>query len=94
MATRRRDARLKKLEKMGPVLAGSIVEVKERSSFYLTDKVRGKTRTLCIPEELVAEAREWNRSHKEAKRLLGEANEIQRALLQAEIEKVRKASGR
>jgi hypothetical protein len=88
---RMRDARLKQLQKIGPLVAGSLVPVANRNVYYLTDKVKKKTRTVCVPAELVDQCREWNENHKKAKTLLEELDAIQRALLQGEIEALRAA---
>ena len=82
---RMRDARLRELGRLGPMLAGSLVVFPRHSSRYLTDKVAGKTRTLYVPLSRLAEVTVWNRHHKEARRLLAELSEIQRAMLLSEI---------
>jgi hypothetical protein len=79
-----REARLRRLRALGPVLAGSLVRFPNHNSRYLTDKVRGKTRTLYIPLDRLEEVKAWNQNHKEARRLLRELSEIQRQLLRAE----------
>jgi len=81
---RMRDHRLEKLHQIGPVLGGSLVRFAKHNSLYLTDKVKGKTRTLYIPLDRLEEVKAWNANHKEAKRLLTELSKIQRALLRAE----------
>ena len=91
---RMRDARLKRLSGIGPMLKGSLVKMPKHTSLYLTDSKKGKTRTMYIPLDRLEEAKEWNANYKEAKRLIEELCGIQRALLQAEIEKVRKARER
>lgn len=78
-------ARLKKLRRIETVLGGSLVEMPGHSSLYLTDKQDGKTRTMYIPLDHLEEAKEWNRNWKDAKRLLKEISEVQRALLREEI---------
>lgn len=82
---RMREARLRRLRAMGFVLAGSLVRFPEHTSLYLTDRVRGKTRTLYIPLNRLDEVKEWNANYKLAKRLVAELSEIQRRLLVAEI---------
>jgi hypothetical protein len=80
------QARLRRLRRIGPCLAGSLVRQPGHRSRYLTDKVRGKTRTLYIPLDLLDEVRRWNDHFKEARKLLQELTAVQRALLVAEIE--------
>ena len=82
---RMRDARLRRLRTLGPVLAGSLVRFPNHNSRYLTDKVRGKTRTLYVPLDRLEEVKGWNENQKQARRLLRELSEIQRELLRAEI---------
>jgi len=78
-------ARGKRLRQTERVLGGSLVKLPNHKSLYLTDKREGKTRTLYIPLDHLEEAKRWNANWKEARRLLKEMSEIQRALLVAEI---------
>lgn len=79
-----RETRQKRLRELGPVMAGSLVRRKDQSGYYLTDKVHGKTRTAHVSEQMYEQAKEWNSNHREAKLLLEELSEIQRALLKIE----------
>lgn len=88
---RMRETRLSQLHEIGPLIGGSLVPIANKKVNYLTDKVKGKTRTVCVPAELVETCREWNENYKKAKVLLQELDEIQRAVLQEEIEKNREA---
>jgi hypothetical protein len=83
---RMRDSILEKNRVMGPVLAGSLVKNKG-TGYVLTDKVRGKTRTMYIAEQMYEQAKVWNERHREAKRLLQELSEIQRELIRLESER-------
>ena len=87
LARRMRDARLRRLHRIGRVLCGSLVEFPGHSSRYLTDKVAGSTRTLYIPLSLLREVEVWNRNYKEARQLLRELSELQRAILRHEIKR-------
>ena len=82
---RMRQGRLRSLRSPGFVLAGSLVRFPKHQSLYLTDKVRGRTRTLYIPLARLDEVKEWNAHYKEGRRLMAELSEIQRALLCGEI---------
>jgi len=88
---RMQEARLQKLREIGPVLAGSMAKRKNQAGYYLTDKVEGKTRTMHVSERAYEDARRWNENHKEAKRLLDELSEIQRALIKAEAKEARRS---
>ena len=82
---RMRQGRLGRLRRLGFVLAGSLVRLPGRQSLYLTDKVRGKTRTLYIRLDRLDEVKRWNAEYRQGKRVLMELSEIQRALLREEI---------
>jgi len=77
---------LEKLQGMGAVLAGSLVKNKG-TGYVLTDKVRGKTRTMYISEQMYEQAKEWNEHHREAKKLLQDLSEIQRELIRLESQR-------
>ena len=85
-----RQARLARLRRAKTALAGSLVSMPGHQSLYLTDKVRGKTRTLHIPLDRLDEAKAWNREFRGLKQALQELCEIQRALLCAEIQAARR----
>ena len=82
---RMRAARIRRLRSLAEVLGGSLVRQPRHRSLYLTDKLGGKTRTLYIPLDRLEQVKRWNANYKEARRLLRELSEIQRALLRAEI---------
>lgn len=88
---RMRDERLAKLGRLGPMVAGSVVKAKDKRAWYLTDKVNQKTRTVCLTEELYEEALNWNAAHREAKRLLQELSDIQRALIALKLQAERES---
>ena len=83
---RMRDARLRQLGRLGPMIGGSLVVFPGHRSRYLTDKVAGKTRTRYIPLGRLKEVERWNRSWRKARQLLRELSELQRAILRAEVE--------
>lgn len=84
---RMRDARLRHLGRLGPMLGGSLVVFPGHSSRYLTDKVAGKTRTLYIPLGRLKEVERWNKSWRTARKLLRELSALQRAILRRENER-------
>jgi len=87
---RMRDARLKKLAEVGPLVAGSVVEQRVRCGrpgcrcargdkhvkTAITQTVAGKTRTVYVPLDLVEEVRAWAAEHKRVKQLLKEISEL------------------
>ena len=92
---KRRDALLKKLGTIKPVLGGSVVlgswkcsnhacrchKGTLHSAWHLTWKDRKKTRTLYIPVDLREEVKEWNEEYKNVKRLLDEVSELNRTII-------------
>ena len=96
---RMRDARLKKLAQVGPLLAGSIVKQRVRCGrpgcrcakdpagrhvkTVITQTVKGKTRTVYVPIDLVEEVKTWAAEHKRVKALLKEISELSWALVRS-----------
>ena len=74
----RRDARLKELATLGPLLQGSITTVgvkcgnpnckcaqgEKHTSNILTKKVNGKTKSVYVPVDMLEEAREWTQEYR------------------------------
>jgi len=96
---RRRDARLKKLAGVGPVLQGSLAEIgvrcgnsncrcahgQKHRSHILKRQVRGKTQSLYVPVDMVEEVRGWVEEHRRVKRLLKEISELNRIIIKAYV---------
>jgi len=80
----RRAARLKALGEVQPFVAGSLCRVNRRcgnpnckcgrgephQAWVLSFKVKGKTRTVHVPKELVTEVQGWVKEHRRIKALL------------------------
>lgn len=91
----RRTAKLKQLAACRPFVAASLCEVNRRCgnprcrcargqahrAHVLTWKVRGKTRTVHVPKELLGEVRTWVEEYARVKRLLREVSEASLAIL-------------
>lgn len=91
----RRAAKLKELAACRPFVAASLCEVKRRCgnprcrcaqgrphrAHVLTRKVRGKTRTLHVPKELLGEVRAWVEEYARVKRLIAQVSEATLAIL-------------
>ena len=84
---RMRDARLRQLGRLGPMLGGSLVVFPGHTSRYVTDKVAGKTRTLYIPLGWLKEVERWNQNWRKARQLLRELSALQRAILRRAVER-------
>jgi hypothetical protein len=60
---RLRQASLRQLPDTGFVLSGNLVRFPRYTSLYLTNKVRGKTRTLYIPLNRLDGVKQWNANY-------------------------------
>jgi hypothetical protein len=103
------DSRLKQLQTTKPILAASLVEfhkacgvpschcmrggAKHRSQ-HLTFKDRGRSRSVYVPLDLIAEVRSWIEEHRRLKRLLGEINLLTLALVRTHVRHRQRKQGR
>jgi hypothetical protein len=86
----RRDAKLRKLGTLGPMVAASLCRRmvtcgnprckcaggEKHESWCLTYKVRAKTKTVHVPRDMVKEVEAWVKEHRRAKELLSEISEL------------------
>lgn len=80
----KREAQLKQLQQVGPLVAASLCHRAVRcgnpkcrcasgakhSSWCLTFKRQGKTRTVHVPRDLVEEVRQWVKEYRRTKQIL------------------------
>jgi hypothetical protein len=102
------QARLKKTQAKGPVLAASLVTIHKRCGtpgchcskgkghpgFYVTRKDQGKTNTTYIPQELLPQVRSWIQEHKRLKALLQEISQLSLAQIRTHVTARRLKAGR
>lgn len=103
------EARLKKLIPPGPVLAASLTPIAKRcgrpschcaqggaahTAYHLTYKDHGKTRTVYVPLDLVAEVRSWIDNHRRLKQLLQEISQLSLALIKTHARHHQRRRGR
>jgi hypothetical protein len=95
----RRGARLRELAGVGPVLEGSLAEIRvtcgnpncrcargeKHRSHILKRQVRGKTQSLYVPVDLVKEAQEWVQEYRRVRSLLREISELNRSIIRAHV---------
>jgi len=95
----RRDAKLKELADVGPVLEGSLAEIgvrcgnpacrcargEKHRSHILKRQVRGKTQSLYVPVDLVEEAGHWVEEYRRVRKLLSEISDLNRAIIRAHV---------
>jgi len=103
----KRDARLKKLGAMGPMIAASLVRRMvtcgrttcrcasgdKHESWCLTYKgPKGKTKTVHVPKDMVEEVRAWTEEHKRVKALLAEISSLGLEIIQSHVPRKRAAA--
>ena len=102
------DARRARLAPDKPVLAATLTQVRKRCgqpscrcyhgephlAWHLTYKVQGKTRTVYVPADLLADVRSWIAEHKRLKTLLDEIHQLSVALIRTHSRHQRRKAGR
>jgi len=103
----RREARIKELAGTGPLLQGSMTQIhltcgnpncrcargEKHTAYQVTRKVRGKTKTLYIPADLVEDVQAWVGEHRRVKRLLKEISLLSEQIVRRHV-KTKRASRR
>jgi cell fate (sporulation/competence/biofilm development) regulator YlbF (YheA/YmcA/DUF963 family) len=64
------------------------------SAHHLTYKDHGKTRTVYVPVDLVAEVQSWVAEHQRLKALLAEINQLTLALVKTHARHQKRKAGR
>lgn len=93
--TKQREARLKQIRNIQPFVAGSMVKIahtcgnpnckcargQKHENYYLTYKVKQKTRTKYIPVKMEKEVEGWTLEYKHLKRLINEISQLQKNII-------------
>jgi hypothetical protein len=94
--SRARQSALRQIAQLGPFVEGSLSAFKRpgctQPGWHLTFKARGRTRTLYVPMELVASAKQWTRNYRHLKRLIRQVTRHSRALIRSHVANRRAAS--
>ena len=102
------DARRVRLAPDTPVLAATLTQVRKRCgqptcpcyhgqphhAWHLTSKVRGKTRTVYVPPDLLDDVRSWIAAHQRLKATLDEIHQLTVALVRTHSRHQRRRAGR
>jgi hypothetical protein len=102
------EARRARLAPGKPVLAATLTQVHKRcgqpacrcyhgephTAWHLTYKVKGKTRTVYVPLDLLDEVRSWVAEHKRLKALLDEIHQLTVALVRTHAKHQKRKAGR
>lgn len=94
--TRARQAALCQIARIGPFLEGSLSAFKRpgcaQPGWHLTFKAQGRTHTLYVPMELVAEVKQWTLNYRQLKGLIRQVTRHSRALIRGHLANQRAAS--
>jgi hypothetical protein len=87
--TVRRAAALAQLAQVGPFLEGHLSAFKRpgcvKPGWHLTFKQQGKTRTVYVPLDLVAEVKTWTRHYQQLKKLIRQVTRHSLALIRGHV---------
>lgn len=87
--TARRAAALGQLAHVGPFLEGHLSAFKRpgcaKPGWHLTFKQQGKTRTVYVPMDLVAEVKTWTRQYQQLKKLIRQVTRHSLALIRSHV---------
>lgn len=102
-------SRLKQLAGKQPVLAASLVQFRKHCGQpschclnggplhvgqHVTFKVKGKSRSVYVPKDLIKDVRSWIEEHRRLKRLLQEINQLTLALIRGHVQQRQRLRGR
>lgn len=94
--TRARASTLRQIARLGPFLEGSLSAFKRpgctQPGWHLTFKQHGRTRTLYVPMELVAEVKQWTLNYRRLKRLIRQVTRHSRSLIHSHLANRRAAN--
>ena len=92
----RRQATLAQIARLGPFIEGSLSPFKRPGcatpGWHLTFKKKGRTHTVYVPMDLVAEVKRWTQNHKRLKQLIRQATGHSLALIRRHVASQRAAS--
>ena len=91
-----RATALRQIAQLGPFLEGSLSSFKRpgctQPGWHLTFKQQGRTRTLYVPMDLVAQVKAWTLNYRSLKKLIGQVTRHSRALIHSHLANQRAAS--
>jgi hypothetical protein len=103
---RRRESGLRQLHALGPVVAASLCRRMVRcgnpncrcargdkhSSWCLTFKQQGRTRTVHVPQAMLQEVEQWVKEYRRAKQLLQQISQQSLRIIQGHVRAQRAAA--
>ena len=98
---KRRQDKLDRLPRCGPFVAGSLNRVEKRDKhgrttvyYLLTFKEHGKTRSVYVPKDMVAEVRRWVRNYHKLKKAISQVSADSIAVIRRHVPEKRAESAR
>jgi len=90
---RKREAWLKKLAEVGPMVRGSLVTAQRGNhvAHQLTVSVKSKTHTVYVPMNMVEEVKEWIKNYRRMQRIIKEVSKLSMALIHRSVPESRAA---
>jgi hypothetical protein len=87
---------LKQIAHIGPFVEGTLSEYKragrKASSWHLTFKVQGKTKTVYVPVDMVEEVRQWTKEYQRLKELIRKETKQSLAIIHRHVARQRAES--
>jgi hypothetical protein len=94
--TKARAAALRQIAQLGPFIEGSLSAFQRpgcaQPGWHLTFKQQGRTRTLYVPMDLVAQVKIWTQNYRHLKKLIRQVTRHSRALVHGHLANRRAAS--
>ena len=94
--TKARAAALRQIAQLGPFIEGSLSAFQRpgcaQPGWHLTFKQQGRTRTLYVPMDLVAQVKIWTQNYRHLKKLIRQVTRHSRALIHGHLANRRAAS--
>lgn len=85
----RRQTALNQISQIGPFLEGSLGAFKRPGcadpGWHLTFKKKGRTRTVYVPMELVAEVKVWTKNYQRLKKLIRKVTRHSMGLIRSHV---------
>lgn len=102
------DARINEFKLNGPLVAATLVSFRRKCgrtgchcqsgeghlAHHLTFKIKGKTCSVYVPQDLLPEVQQWVREHQRIKPLLQHISKLALARIQAHVLAKRRKAGR
>ena len=94
--TQARDRALRQIAQVGPFLEGALCQFRRpgcaKPGWHLTFKQQGRTRTVYVPMDLVADVKSWTRTYQHLKKLIRQVTRHSLGLIHGHVANRRAAA--